>query len=68
MYSCVQSTYSVTSMTGCKNVSAACQSSAKESPLSACVFVCACEQLSCEATNGIEPLAAVAELDSFYLC
>lgn len=67
MYSCVQSTYSVASMTGCKNVPAACQSAAKESPLSACMFACACERLSCEAMNDIEPPSAVTELDSFYL-
>lgn len=67
MYSCVQSIYSVTSMTGCKNVPAACQSAAKERLLSAYVFVCSCEQLICEAMNNIEPLAAATELDSFYL-
>lgn len=67
MYSCAQGTYSVTAMTGRKNVPAVCQSAAKESTLSACVFVYGCEQLSCEAMNDKEPLAAVTELDSFYL-
>lgn len=54
-------------MIGFKNVSAACQSAAKESRLSACVFVCACEQLSCGAMDDVEPQAEMTELGSFYL-